>query len=248
MILTTALAYLVSRELWGWPLLPTAALAGVILTIELAFFGSNALKIVDGGWFPLTGALVIFTLMTTWKRGRQILGERLKSATFPVALFLQGLDRSPPTRVPGTAVFMTGNAEGTPTALLHNLKHNKVLHERVVFLTITPEEIAHVAPRDRIRVEALDHGVWRVVVHHGFMETMDMPRIVTLAAQHGLNFKLMETSFFLGRETLIPSAKPGMALWRESLFSIMSRNARSATAFFKIPPNRVVELGAQIEL
>ena len=248
LLLSTLLAYMVSRERWSWPLIPTLALAGTILTVEAAFLGSNLLKVFDGGIVPLGTAVVIFTVMTTWKRGREILSERTRGSALPLELFLQSVEQNPPQRVSGTAVFMTGNAEGTPTALLHNLKHNKVLHERLVFLTIKAEEVAHVAPSERLRIDELRPNTFRVVVHHGFMETLSMPRIVRLASQHGLELKLMQTSFFLGRETLLPTKRPGMALWRENLFALMSRNARSATAFFKLPPNRVVELGAQIEL
>ncbi|MCI0573336.1 MAG: potassium transporter Kup [Myxococcaceae bacterium] len=248
MVVTTVLAYIVSREQWGWPMVPMLLFTVPLLVVDSSFFLSNAVKILDGGWFPLVVALGVFVLMTTWKRGRQILADRLREGVFPLDLFLEGLKTNPPPRTSGTAVFMTGSTEGTPVALLHNLKHNKVLHERVVFLTVMPEEVSHVAPSERIEVEELAEGVWRVVVRHGFMESMEMPTIMALARAQGLDLKLMETSFFLGRETLIPTGRPGMARWREGLFAIMSRNARPATAFFRIPPNRVVELGAQIEL
>jgi KUP system potassium uptake protein len=186
--------------------------------------------------------------MTTWKRGREILAGRLKHASMPLELFLNGFRSHQPHRVPGTAVFMTGNPEGVPTALLHNLKHNKVLHERVVLLTILNEEVPMVPGKHRVEIQPIEMNIVRVTAHYGFTETPSIPEILMRAKDKGLELKLMETTFFLGRETLIPSKRPGMALWREAVFSWMTRNARSATGFYKIPPNRVVELGAQIEL
>ncbi|WP_309892245.1 potassium transporter Kup [Archangium sp.] len=247
--ITTGLAYVVARERWNvsrWVALPVAAF---FLLVDLAFFGANAVKIAAGGWFPLVLALGVFTLMTTWKRGRDILGNRLRGSSMPLKTLLESFGGDhPPLRVPGTAIFMTGNPEGTPPALLHNLKHNKVLHEQVMLLTIASEEVPHVPPEERVEVIKLEEGFVRVVARYGFMEDPSIPDILKRAREKGLQFNLMGTSFFLGRETLIPSKKPGMALWREALFAWMSRNARSATAFFRIPPNRVVELGSQVEL
>jgi KUP system potassium uptake protein len=205
-------------------------------------------KIAAGGWFPLVLAVCIFTLMTTWKRGREILAGKLREASMSLGDLLESFGEHGPLRVPGTAIFMTGNPEGTPPALLHNLKHNKVLHEQVVLLTIASEEVPHVPAEERVEVEQLEQGFVRVVARYGFMENPSIPDILKRCREKGLQFQLMGTSFFLGRETLIPSKKPGMALWREALFAWMSRNARSATAFFRIPPNRVVELGTQVEL
>jgi KUP system potassium uptake protein len=187
-------------------------------------------------------------MMTTWKKGRQILAERMKVSALPLELFLDDVERSSPTRVRGTAVFMYGNAQGTPPALLHNLIHNKVLHERVVLLTVEVLEIPVVAEEERISVETKGRGFYRVVVRYGFTEDPDIPAALTRVKEPGLDLSPMHTSYFLGRETLIPSKRPGMAMWREHLFSVMSRNARTATSFFALPPNRVVELGAQIEL
>jgi KUP system potassium uptake protein len=249
MAITTVLTYVIARERWGARRALALPVAGAFLAVDLAFFGANAVKIADGGWFPLVLALAIFTLMTTWKRGREILGAKLRAATIDLRELLDSLKgEHPPLRVPGTAVFMTGNLEGTPPALLHNLKHNKVLHEQVVLLTILSEEVPHVPLEERVEVEPLEQGVVQVIARYGFMEQPSIPDILKRCREKGLQFQLMGTSFFLGRETLIPSKKPGMAIWREALFFWMSRNARSATSFFRIPPNRVVELGAQVEL
>ncbi|NOJ82075.1 potassium transporter Kup [Myxococcus xanthus] len=248
MVITTLMAYVVARELWGvrrWVAIPVV---GLFLTVELAFFGANAVKVADGGWFPLLMAVVVFTLMTTWKRGRDILAAKLRASSIPLKVLLGSFGDHPPVRVPGTAIFMTGNAEGTPPALLHNLKHNKVLHEQVVLLTILSEELPHVPPGERVEVEPLEQGFVRVVARYGFMENPGIPDVLKRCREKGLQFQLMGTSFFLGRETLIPTKRPGMAVWREALFAWMSRNARSATSYFRIPPNRVVELGAQVEL
>jgi KUP system potassium uptake protein len=248
MVFTTLLFTAVARTRWHWPWWKAGALAAAFLVVDLAFWGANLEKIPHGGWFPLVVAAVIFTLMTTWKKGRQILSERMHASTLPLELFLGDLERNAPTRVPGTAVFMYGNAQGTPPALLHNLVHNKVLHERVVLLTVDVQEIPVVAEEERVEVKAKGHGVYRVTVRYGFTEDPDIPAALARVSEPGLNLAPMQVSYFLGRETLIPSSRPGMAMWREHLFSVMSRNARTATSFFGLPPNRVVELGAQIEL
>jgi KUP system potassium uptake protein len=246
--ITTLLAYVVARERWGVRRAVALPVVSLIMLVDLAFFGANVAKIPDGGWFPLLLAICIFTLMTTWKRGRDILAGKLRAASLGLKDLLGSFGDHPPVRVPGTAIFMTGNPEGTPPALLHNLKHNKVLHEQVVLLTIIPEEIPHVVVGERVEVEPLEQGFVRVVARYGFMENPSIPDILKRCREKGLQFQLMGTSFFLGRETIIPTKKPGMALWREALFTWMSRNARSATAYFRIPPNRVVELGSQVEL
>ncbi|WP_370051363.1 potassium transporter Kup [Corallococcus sp. AB011P] len=246
--ITTVLAYVVARERWGVRRSVALPIASLFMLVDLAFFGANAAKIADGGWFPLLLAVCIFTLMTTWKRGRDILAGKLRAASLGLKDLLGSFGDHPPVRVPGTAIFMTGNPEGTPPALLHNLKHNKVLHEQVVLLTIISEEIPHVVAQERVEVEPLEQGFVRVVARYGFMENPSIPDILKRCREKGLQFQLMGTSFFLGRETLIPTKKPGMAVWREALFTWMSRNARSATAYFRIPPNRVVELGSQVEL
>ncbi|TPW09472.1 MAG: KUP system potassium uptake protein, partial [bacterium] len=216
--------------------------------IDLAFFGANIIKVADGGWFPLVVALIIFTIMTTWKRGRQILSARHAETEIPQVDFIRLIQESPPHRVPGTAIFMYRNATGVPSALLHNLKHNRVLHDRVVFLTVAAEEIPHVPPEERIRAEDLGHGFWRVLVRYGFMQDPDVPAALQLLPPSTLTIKPMETTYFLGRDTIVATDRPGMALWQERLFARMIRNERTATSFFKLPPNRVVELGEQIEI
>ncbi|WXH29275.1 Low affinity potassium transport system protein kup [Myxococcus stipitatus] len=248
MVITSIMAYIVARERWGVSRALAIPVAGLFLTVELALFSANAMKLADGGWFPLLLALMIFTLMTTWKRGRAILAAKLRASSIPLKELVGSFGDHPPLRVPGTAIFMTGNAEGTPPALLHNLKHNKVLHEQVVLLTILSEDVPHVPPAERVVVEPLEQGFVRVVATYGFMENPSIPDVLKRCREKGLQFQLMGTSFFLGRETLIPTKRPGMAVWREALFAWMSRNARSATAYFRIPPNRVVELGSQVEL
>jgi KUP system potassium uptake protein len=249
MLMTTTLAYVVARERWGVRRAVAVPVAAVFLSVELVFFIANSMKIPDGGWLPIVVSVVVVTLMTTWKRGREILGAKLREASMDLKDLLESFQgEHAPVRVPGTAVFMTGNPEGSPPALLHNLKHNKVLHEQVVLLTILSADVPHVLPEERVEVQPLELGFVRVIARYGFMENPSIPDILKRCREKGLQFQLMSTSFFLGRETLIPSKKPGMALWREAIFSWMSRNARSATAFFRIPPNRVVELGTQVEL
>ena len=248
MTITTSLAYVVARERWGLRRSLLVPLAVVFLSIDLAFFGANIVKVAHGGWLPLTMAVVLFTLMATWKRGRELLGQKLRAASLPLVDLLESFGDNAPHRVPGTAIFMTGNPETAPTALLHNLKHNKVLHEQTLLLTISTEDVPHVPSSERVTVENLPLGLRRITARYGFMEDPSIPDILKRCREAGLPFNVMSTSFFLGRETLIVSKKPGMAMWREALFVWMSRNARSATAFFRIPPNRVVELGAQVEL
>ena len=248
MVITTLLLFRVERERWGWPLWASVLFTAVFLAVDLAFFGANIVKIPAGGWFPLVVGAVVFTLMSTWKTGRRVLAERLSAGTLPVELFLKDVAARPPHRVPGTAVFMYGNPTGTPPALLHSLKHYKVLHEHTVFLAVSTEEVPHLEERERVEVTELGHGFYRVAVRYGFMEEPDVPRALEQVQVPGLDLSPGRTSWFLGRETLIPSNERGMMRWREKLFALMSRNARPATAFYGLPPNRVVELGAQIRL
>jgi KUP system potassium uptake protein len=248
MVVTTLLLFTVERDLWRWPMVASLAFSGFFLVIDLAFWGANIIKIPHGGWFPLVIGAIVFSLMTTWKTGRKILGTRLAESSLPWEFFAHDMAANPPHRVPGTAVFMYGNPAGTPPALLHSLKHYQVLHRQVVLLAIQTEEIPHVAPETRARVEDLGHGFYRIVLRYGFMETPDVPAALAGIRPEGLDLSPARTTFFLGRETLIASKRPGMAIWREKLFAFMSRNARTATSFFGLPPNRVVELGAQIEL
>ncbi|HVE69726.1 MAG TPA: potassium transporter Kup [Thermoanaerobaculia bacterium] len=249
MFITTLLAYVVAREQRGWG----RALAGLItigfLVADVAFLIANYAKLAAGGWVPLLIALIVFTIMTTWRRGREILAEKLRESALSPELFVQSLGKRPPVRVPGTAVFMHRNPDAIPASLLHSLKHYKALHERVVLLTITSEEIAHIAGSERFTIEDLGEGVHRVRARYGFMEGVDVPALLERAAAEGLHVPPMDTTYFLGRETLIVTRRhSGMATWREKLFASMMRNAESAARFFRLPPNRVVELGAQIEL
>ncbi|HEV2130517.1 MAG TPA: potassium transporter Kup, partial [Longimicrobiaceae bacterium] len=248
MTITTLLLFVVMRDRWRWSLPVAGLLAGFFLVIDLAFFGANLTKVLHGGWFPLVVGAVLFTLLTTWKRGRRILRMRMESHLLPLETFLKEISVRPPLRVPGTAVFLFGDPTGVPPALLHNLKHNKVLHERVLLLNVITEEVPQVPEDKRLEVESLGGGFHRVRIHYGFMQDPNIPQALEGTAAHGLMLKPMETTYFLGRETLIPTRQPGMARWREQLFAWMSRNSQNATAYFCLPPNRVVELGAQVEL
>ena len=248
MVITTALFYVAARRLWKWNPLVAGAVCGAFLLIELAFAAANCVKIANGGWFPLVIGAGIFTLMMTWKTGRRILRDRLQGGSLPMPVFLDSIRAGPPQRVSGTAVFMSGNPDGTPLALLHNLKHNKVLHARVVLLNITTADTPHMDAAERVRVEELEAGFWRVLARYGFMEEPNVPQLLAACAAQGLAIKPMETTFFLSRETIVSTPKPGMVQWRERLFAFMSRNAQPATAFFQLPANRVVELGMQVEI
>ncbi|HBT82571.1 MAG: potassium transporter Kup [Desulfuromonadales bacterium GWC2_61_20] len=248
MAVTTCLFFFFIRDRWGWPLSLSLLVCGTFLLADLAFFGANIVKIAHGGWFPLVIGVIIFTLMATWKRGRSILSARMREGAMALDLFTSSIAASPPHRVPGTAVFMSGNLDIVPSALLHNLKHNKVLHQRVVFLSVLTESSPHVPPAERADLTPLAGGMYRIVLRYGFMDEPNVPAALAALELDGWRFSMMETTFFLGRETVIPSAAPGMALWRERLFMLMSRNSRTATDFFGLPPNRVVELGLQVEI
>ena len=248
MIITVLLLYVVMTERWRWPTPAAVAVLVVFLTIDLAFFGANALKIMQGGWVTLAVALAIFTLMTTWKTGRRLVAERLTARTISLDAFIATIERTRPARVPGTAVFMTAQPTGTPPALAHNLRYNKVLHETVVVLTVATAQQPHVPLDERISVTALGHNLFNVRVQYGFMEDPDVPEALTLARAHGLPLDIDDLTYFLGRETIIVTRRKGMAVWREKLFVLMARNAVRATAFFRLPPERVVELGVQVEM
>jgi len=247
MVITSVLLCLVARWRWGWGR-GAIALGLALLPIDLAFFGSNLLKLPHGGWVSLAVAAIFFTLMSTWKRGRRVLGARLEETGLPLELFLPDLETSKLHRVPGTAVFLTGDPQGTPHALLHNIKHNQVIHEKAVFLTLLNEDVPYVPRAERVSINPLGQGLYRVLARYGFMEVPNVPALLDRIRSPELPIELERTSFFLGHEKLIPSGHSGMAGWREALFAFMSRNAQNATSFFRIPPNRVVELGAQIEL
>jgi KUP system potassium uptake protein len=247
MVFTTILFCAAAHFHWKWTVGGSIFIAVVFLAVDLPFWFANLPKVPHGGWFPLLIAAIVFAIMTTWRTGRRILNDRLREESLPIDLFLKSVAVRPPTRVPGTAVFMSRDVDGTPTALLHNLKHNKVLHERVVLLTVVTEEIPHIET-GRVKFEPLDQGFYRMVVRYGFMEDPDIPEVLQSLAAKDLEVKPAETTYFLGRETLIATKRPGMAIWRERLFAWMMRNATSAAFFFRLPPNRVVELGAQIEM
>jgi KUP system potassium uptake protein len=248
MAITTVLFVAVAKQRWNWKPWQVATFLILFLTIDIAFFSSNLLKVAHGGWVPLLVAAIVYTLMTTWKRGRTLLANILRRSSLPLDLFLQDVARRKPVRVPGTAVFMTSDPEGTPVVLLHHLKHVKVLHEQVMLMSIISQEVPEVPDEERVRVERLPEQFVRVVARYGFMETPNVPEILEYCQESGIShLKVNEVSFFLGRERLIPVGSSRMARWRKKLFGIMSRNAQGATEFFEIPPNRVVELGAQIE-
>ncbi|HXI65988.1 MAG TPA: potassium transporter Kup [Gemmatimonadales bacterium] len=248
MLITTLMFYVMSREVWRWSFARAAAVAGLFLCVDLPFFAANSLKIRYGGWVPLAIALVVFTLMTTWKDGRLVLAKRMQEKTVALKMLLADLAAEPPVRVPGTAVFMYGTTDGTPPALVHNLAHNKVLHERVVFLTMVTDDVPHVAPPERVKVKPLGKGFYSVIARYGFMDDPDIEDVLAACGVKSLDIPITGTTFFLGRETLVASDRPGMARWREQLFAFMSRNALRATAFFKIPADQVFEVGAQVEL
>ena len=216
--------------------------------VELAFAAANALKLFQWGWFPLAVGIFIFTQMTTWKRGRRLLGAKLAESYLPFDMFLQDLERHELPRVPGIAVFLSGNQTGTPIALLHNIRHNKILHQRLVVLTIINSETPLASKDERLKVETLRPNIYRVIGHYGFMEQPNVPALLAACEAKGLKLDPAQTTFFLSRETIIPHRGPGMAGWRRQMFAAMSRNAQSAAAFFRLPPNRVVELGMQIEV
>jgi len=248
MAIDTILAFTVVWAFWKWPLPLVLGGAAFFLVIDLAFFGANVPKIVQGGWFPLAIGLVIFTLLTTWKRGRELLLQRMKNDDIDLTAFIEGIVSFEHQRVPGTAIFLHATGKGVPHALLHNLSHNKVLHERVVILRAITEEVPSVPDAERIRLTQLKSGFYRLEIRFGFREEPDIPKALKLCDALGLHFAMMETSFFLSRETLIPTNLPGMALWRENIFAAMAQNSESAMRFFKLPVNRVVELGTQIEI
>ncbi|MBS1208756.1 MAG: potassium transporter [Proteobacteria bacterium] len=249
MMIDTILAFVVVQQLWRWSGLQSLMFLGCFMVVDLSFVVACAVKVIDGGWFPLALGGGVFTLLATWHRGRTLLSERTRLETMPLDIFIQSLFHSPPRRVEGTGIFMTSAPAGVPRPLLHNLLHNKVLHERVVLLTVMTEDVPIVPEIDRVEIENLDSGFYRMLVRYGFKDEPDVPEAMRLATESGqLEFHMMETTFFLGRERLVPHIKPGMALWRERLFFFMFRNASSAADFFRIPPNRVVEFGTQVEL
>ena len=248
MLITTAMLGVLLFQVWKWNRVLAMIVIGLFLTVDTIFFASNITKIADGGWFPLLVAAVSFTVLTTWAKGRELMRARLLEAALPLPVFIKSTGSSV-HRVRGTSVFLSTSADTVPAALLHNLKHNQVLHERVLILHVKVEDVPHVAPEKRIEMHDAGEGFFRVVLHYGFMEEVDIPRDLASIRTCGEPFAMMRTSFFLGRQKLIPTReKPGMALWREKLFAWMLKNSESAMEFFKLPTNRVVELGSQLQI
>ncbi|HWR04820.1 MAG TPA: KUP/HAK/KT family potassium transporter [Humidesulfovibrio sp.] len=249
MAITSVIFFFVVHTLWRWPMWKTAPLIALFLVFDVAYLGSNLLKILDGGWFTLTVAALIMAAMATWRDGKAALGRQFQSMGLPLELFLNSMVAGkPPLRIPGTGVFMSVSATGTPITLLHHYKHNKVLHEQVLLLSISSAETPFVSGKERLQVTSLGHGFFRIIARYGFMQTPSVPEILRLAGAHGLHMDMASTSFYLGRETLLTGGTSRMMRWRKSLFAFMSRNAWNATTFFGIPPGRVVELGTQVEL
>jgi KUP system potassium uptake protein len=246
MFIDTCLLAVVLVSLWKWPKWLAGAVLSLFFLVDAAYFGANLTKVPDGGWFPLLVGIIAFTLLTTWARGRALMRERMREAAMPIKIFVSSAALSA-TRVPGTAVFMTATAEGVPHALLHNLKHNKVLHERIVLLTVKIADVPYIEG-ERCFMEDLGQGFHRLILKYGFMEEPDVPGALSTITRCGPPFRMIDTSFFLARQTLLPSARPGMAIWREKLFAWMLNNSESAMEFFRLPTNRVVELGSQVEI
>ena len=247
MFITTCMLSVLLSRVWKWPKPAVAVVITVLIVIEGAYFASNLTKVPDGGWFPLLIATITFTLLTTWSKGRELMIARLREAAMPVKVFIASAAGSA-TRVPGTAVFMTSTSEGVPHALLHNLKHNKVLHDRIILLTVKIVDVPYVEEDIRCRLEDLGEGFHRLVVKYGFMQEPDVPAALARLTGCGPQFRMIDTSFFLARQTLLASSRPGMAIWREKLFAWMLNNSESAMEFFRLPTNRVVELGSQVEI
>jgi KUP system potassium uptake protein len=249
MAITSVVYFVVLTRAWKWPLWRALPLVVVFLSFDIPFFAANAMKFFHGGWFPMAIALALFLVMTTWKTGRALLGRNLASKLLPIDVFLADVDAHKPHRVPGTAVFMSSNPHGVPIVLLHHWKHNQVLHETIVLLSVITEAVPEIRAADRLQVKDLGRGFFQVTAHYGFMQTPNVPQIMGIVATHyGVPYVPERTSYFLGRETLLPTGDSKMFRWRKALFSFISRNARSATQYFGIPPDRVVELGMQIDL
>jgi KUP system potassium uptake protein len=248
MLITTLLTFFVIRFGWRYSLTLCVLSTSFFLVVDAAFFAANLFKFVEGGWFPLAMGSLIFTVMVTWRRGREILFEHLRSAALQLEPFLKMLFRDPPHRVPGTAIFLIGDPDSVPHALLHNLAHNKVIHERVIFLTVIVRDVPRVPFEERVSVEVLGNNCHRLKLYYGFKDMPDVPQTLQQFKIGGIEFNLLETSFFVSRETVIPTPGDGMALWRERLFAAMTRNAGSIVEYFNIPANRVIELGTQVEI
>jgi KUP system potassium uptake protein len=248
MLITTILFYFAARHLWNWSVLKTLPLCLVFGSIEIAFLSANLVKFFDGGWFPLAVGAVIFTLMTTWAMGRRLVRASMEKSSLTQEMLCESLKRRPPISVPGTAIFMTSTSGRAPIALLHSLKHYQAIHQRVIFMTLITEDEPWVPPSRRVEVENLGEGFWRVTGRFGFMQKPNVPRLLRQCSNHDLEVEPEKATFFLGREIIIPSAKPGMAKWREHVFSFASKLAQQPATYFQIPIGRVIELGQQVEI
>jgi KUP system potassium uptake protein len=247
MLITTVMLGVLVFQVWRWNRIVAGAVIGLFLIVDGTYFASNITKIPDGGWFPLLVAAVSFTVLTTWAKGRRLMRARLERDALPLPVFIKSTAKSV-HRVRGTSVFLSTSPDSVPAALLHNLKHNQVLHERVIILNVKVEEVPHMPPEKRVEVHDAGMGFYRVILHYGFMEEVDIPRDLARTEMCGAPFNMMSTSFFLGRQKLIASKHPGMARWREKLFAWMLKNSETAMEFFKLPTNRVIELGSQLQI
>jgi len=248
MVVTTALMFICARSLWGWSLLFAGFAATLLLFIEIFFLGSNLAKFKQGAWFPLLVTTIVYVVFITWKQGRTILRDRIKVERLPMKNLIDDLEKNPPLRVKGVAVFMSSNPSGVPRTLLHNLKHNRVLHEHVIILTVLNDEIPRVPAHERLEVQEIAQNFFRIIAHYGFMETPDVPDILHLARKHGLEYSIHETTFFLGRETLVLGRSRKLSNLQKRLFMFLSRNAQDATLHYGIPTNRAIEIGIQVEI
>ena len=248
MVVTSILAFIVIWKVWRWPALAAAALIGPFLLIDLTFLSANMLKVFEGGWMPLALGSVVMLVMYTWRRGTQILSDKTRRLELPLAELVDRLERKPPVRVPGTAIFLTADPTSAPTALLHSLKHYKVLHERNAVLTIESDPLPRVDPEDRVRIEPISATFSRILVRFGFMETPNVPQALAIARKLGWQFDIMSTSFFLSRRTLRPTKTSAMPRWQDHLFIALARTANDATDYFQVPTERVVEVGTQVKV
>lgn len=248
MIITTLLIFVVTKELWKWNVWTASIVSGFFLLVDLAFFAANSTKLFEGGWVPLVVGVLVFTLMTTWRRGKQILKDRLEEKLPPFDIFVHDIPEMAPLKVPGVAVYMNAHRDITPPAFLYNLKHNHVIHETTIVAIVVVEEIPHVSPMRRVEVEALGKNIFRVTIHYGFMDTQDVPRSLSLCKSQKLEIDPLKATFFFGRESLLATQRPGMAIWRERLFAFMSQNAQKASRFFRIKADQVIEIGFEVEL
>jgi KUP system potassium uptake protein len=248
MTITTVMTFFVIRFGWRYPLLLCLAATGLFFVIDVTFLASNLLKLLHGGWFPLLIGVAMFTLMLTWKQGRKQLSDKLREDAIELGAFLEAVFINPPLRVGGTAVFLSAEKGTTPNALLHNLKHNKVLHEQNIFVTVKHHEVPWISREKRCEAESLGHSCWQVALHFGFKDEPDVPEALALLRKRGVVLDDMETSYFLSRDIVIPTIGSGMALWREKLFASMHRNAAAAADFLHLPANRIVELGSKVEI